>query len=548
MASAGRLSSDAVETLVAAAVRFPAIQSVCLAEIKPEHFDPIAEPDLRLFWRAVLQLAERNGGSLPVGSSVRASLDIEVKNTLETSADPAITADRLLGTTGFIPWVFSWDEADFDENTLRSYLEQFIAERNNDLIAGLVNLTRQRGLDATRQEQIRQLMDNTATVRLSEKEIFQSPFPTAEDAALLRTTYARLSTGVRWLDKYMNGGHVAQQVYTLCGPSGVGKTSAGVMLCVAGAREQLKLFAEKRIETPGIWYMITSEQSFRDIRWRMLAHAAMIDEERLKRAYQEEFKTLRRVGEPMRAYEQYLLSKIDESLPADRWGGEYERLQRALTECENGIRVIDTTGSFPGLYGANIPTIGRYIKNRIDRGVPCAGVVLDWAGNLVSNMLVAKGKDPSKDNMVAELNAFVPQVISKIAIPCNCPVWVLHQLAGAQNKVLPTQRQQHSNAQWSTTFSFNAWYAFCFGTKDKVNNVCHVWADKTRNSASDASGAILKIEGNVSWLRDADGEFEPDGSTGRFVTKSMSRNYVAPSQAAGVMADLPNADEYTQPS
>jgi hypothetical protein len=535
----GRLPRETIRVLLAAAVRFSPVQTVCLTQIKPEHFDAVAEPELLLMWQAIQDAAAKNSNMLPEGDAARSALDISLKLFMDAGASATVSKESIFGASGLLPEIFGWRPEEFFEPTIRDILKQFLVERNNTRIATLVRMNQQYGVTQQRMDEVRRLMEGDNFGALDESDIFQLPIPTESEIEELRRANAGLGTGMTWIDKIM-GGQFPGQCYTLIGPTGVGKTITATMLCTYGAKTQLALAKEGKISTPGIWYFVTYEQPKRDIQWRIMANIAAVDSKKLQAGYQVEprFSNLQQPGEPYSDFDQYFMRRMKET--PDTFPSEMERYTRALSEYITGINIVDCTGAVKGLGGATLQEIGAYIQARSKRGIPCAGVVIDWAGvacQLQGRRSPVQSRDPSKD-LTMRLANFVSEASEYIAIPCDCPVWCLHQVTGAGNKAGPTTRRSDADAANCTTFSHLAYYAFALGTKDKVNNLCCCWASKTRNSESDANGTVLKIEGAIATLRDASREYLIDGST--FIPTNLADRAVRSNQAAEAMDDALN--------
>jgi hypothetical protein len=118
----------------------------------------------------------------------------------------------------------------------------------------------------------------------------------------------------------------------------------------------------------------------------------------------------------------------------------------------------------------------------------------------------------------------------KIAVPFNCPVWVLHQLNTEANKKAPTAQQHHSYASECGNFAENVWFAFVFSTKDKANNTCALYCTKERRAKGDRAAQILKIEGNFCRMVDAASTHAMDYSTHQIMLKSTSDRHIKDSK------------------
>jgi len=536
----GRLARWEVDTLVAAAVRFQPIRNLCLDAIQVQHFDRDQEADLRVLWRAFLDYIEENNGQAPVDVP-RLSLAGKVSNVLQNGAiGPGVTFESLLGNDGLIAWIYQWPLDAFEEVDLRRKLERFLAERNNELIREQILLNSERGVSEERQTKIKRLMETSAVLALPDERIFQSPLPTVSDLEAFRFTYVSQPTSIVWLDKRLDGGCIPQQVYTVIGPTGVGKTTLAVMLCVTGGRTQRdNLRKSDNIGVPGRWYLITTEMSRQAMLIRVLAYTARVHKKRIVEAFRDGMDKLAGPGDKRPSYEYDMIR--DYGLDKNTFKSERERVAMALAEVDIGMNIIDLSGAEPALLGTDIRGLARMIKRKCDSGIPCGGVVIDWAGNMVTNYYLKKfGKMPEPGQYTMELNNFVGSVFSELAAPCKCPVWVFHQLAGASIKAgTPLTRRGAADAAYSTGFSNNAWYGFAFGNKDESSSTCQFWASKTRDSESDPNGVVLKIEGHLCDLRDATGKYVADQDRRRIVPVELRETVVDPDDVDGATDNTP---------
>ena len=167
------------------------------------------------------------------------------------------------------------------------------------------------------------------------------PFPKgwdSVDAAIITRT-----TGVPFLNNFMDGGEAAGETYGLLGPYGGGKTTLGVQLTVAGALRAYKEWKSNGKTGPySVAYLAHYEEPAKSLRIRALSYLAEIPRRTINDAIKEQNYNIFSRRDNLKAYER---RKYAESM--SRGGlvmAEYDRFrfaQKVLNKC---WRLIDMTG------------------------------------------------------------------------------------------------------------------------------------------------------------------------------------------------------------
>jgi hypothetical protein len=160
-----------------------------------------------------------------------------------------------------------------------------------------------------------------------------------------------------------------------------------------------------------------------------------------------------------------------------------------------------------------------------DEGGQPAWVAIDYAGVVVDRYMDERGV--KKDQKRYYLNQFVLDSIAKIAIPFQCPVWVLHQVNVEGNRRAPGGVIHHSQAAEATAFAHNSWFAFQLGNKDLKNN-CSLFCTKTRRAAGTISPPVLFINGAYCRMDDVSKDLQFDELQRKYISVSEANQRVAP--------------------
>lgn len=503
-----RLTTQQLDYCMLHILRNSELFSYARQHLKAMDFSLVTEARYALLWAAALATAERSNGILPEpGAELAVAMDLTSK--IDNSAGGEFTPEAAESSIDLLAWIFGFELDQLNPAYYKIMVQDLIVERT---IIGAMSRDMTLARDIGRPVDILKSLENynqkLQSVLLDHSKVGQTAFP----ANIRPKKLGKFSTGELFMDSYMNGGQAPGEVYVILGPTGLGKTTMAVMLTVSTARVWNGAFLKGVIPAPKISCFFTWEQDLERLRHRFWAFAAKIDSSRLE-LFADEATELSTRGH-LEAYE--LLEFADQIRAdggPDRFEGEYERLQGAVQELGDCVSIFDFSGAAenPRLGEGGLDEVAAVLHGMQKEGKDIGVVVLDYANAAVRRMLAAKGEDPS--NMRHYLANFCNECRSKIAIPFKCPVWVLNQLNTESNRKAPTAEQHHSYASECGNFAENAWFAFVFSTKDKVNNTCRLYCSKERRAKGDLPPVILKIEGNFCRMRDVSATYavnEPD--------------------------------------
>jgi hypothetical protein len=309
------------------------------------------------------------------------------------------------------------------------------------------------------------------------------------------------TTGLVWLDSFMNGGMTRREVYGFLGPYGSCKTTLSVMLCVNRARfDQSKYAANEPLP---LVYLVAWEEEREQLQFRGMSYAARIHKESLVGA--DWYSSLSTTGN----YKQYEIEKLLPPMEGKELPGEKQRLHAAIEQLNKNMVSLDFTGAdktYRDLSCNMVPGVAAAIEaDQAARGNPGVSlIVMDYAGAAAKKHVSKTGQDA--DRMLRHVIGDMPLTAKwELAIPFDCPVWIMHQMGTeAQSKgaaVLP----KATDAAESRNFLENLNFGFMLGTVTD-ENTCAIVARKQRRAAR-APYKILKISGEFASVSDVSKEY-----------------------------------------
>lgn len=517
------LTQEHKEYMLAHLLRLPSLFNLAREEMRQEYFAP-DERAYAVLWRAALQLAERYLGSMPPAGAAR-RLELELRGIL--SDDVSLTPEELStlfgagDVQGLIGWVYGIPDDELLEIDGKRLFQQFLEERAvvaplQAYLSGLGGRIPQ-GLDERLRRVDAQLGLIGGITRSGAVAAFNA------DANYRPVALQLTSTGVSFLDEMMEGGAAPGEVYYLMGPTGVGKTLAGLQIAYSGALTQQLLASQGA--TLGHWYYFTYEQPVEpDLIQRLWSCAADIHIDTFRKG--EEFST----SASLKPYERLRYAKRlerSEDVP-----GELERLnaQRTRMTEQANLWLKDMSGgdkTDPYAGSGGLPEVERFLDAEVRRGRKVAGFVIDYVELVVDRYLRQKNvsDDRRKYN---ELKTFGDVSRQRLAEKCGCSGWLLHQLAGAANKRRPTAAQHHSDGSGCKSMADNAAFAFNLGTKDRDSSTCLISCSKSRRASGDDKQRVLYVDGAFGKMEAADTQFTLDRRTNRIVPKALKDRIASP--------------------
>lgn len=517
-----RLTTQQIDFCMLHIIRTPELFAYAKQHLRAIDFSQTTELHYSIVWAAALTAAERSNGVMPF-QGAELIMAMEVLSRIDNASNQVTKAVSDLAV-GLVAWIYQFTDDQLNPGYYKELVQDLIIERTViGEMAKELTLAKDIGRPVDVAESLGKYSQKLQSVLIDSSKAGKTAFPDNFKPKKL----GKMSTGVPWLDGFMNGGQAGGEVYTLLGPTGLGKTTTGVMLCTSSARVWNAAYFRGELPKRKISCMFSWEQDIERLMLRFWSYAAQIDSSRLE-LYADEVVKLSTRGKP----EPYELKEFEEAIRTegiDNWDCEYERLSAASRELKDIVRIFDFSGadeknSKQGEGG--LDEVAASLNNLVNEGFEIGTVVLDYAGAAVRRQMSAKNEDP--DRIRHRLANFCNEARFKIALPFNCPVWAFHQLNTEANRRTPTAKQHHSYASECGNFSENAWFAFVFGTKDESNNITSLHCSKERRARGGKADVILRIEGNYCRMSDVSDKFTHDTGIHRFVPKDHAARRVSP--------------------
>ena len=339
----------------------------------------------------------------------------------------------------------------------------------------------------------------------------EEPFPDDWRPAAIGKT----PTGVSFIDMFLNGGDAKGEVYGLLGPYGSCKTALAIKLSIEKAKAARSDWLRSGKKSLGLVYYFSYEAPKEELRIRSLVYAARVDKTTLED--NDDWSKLSNRSS-LREYERKMFADvIAERLPVD---GEQERLAAAKKLLNRNWRFLDMTGgdSDNPARGTGLASeIQAIIRASMEKNPGChvAGVFIDYAKAAVEKHMGYKEID--RRDLRHYLGAFPFQIKTKVAIPFDCPVWILHQLTGAANARSATKVQHHTDSSEAKNFAENL--DFCFQVGTLTHDKLALFACTKHRRSAPVRETVIKVIGELGDVVHAD-DYMPDPLSHTFVKKS----------------------------
>jgi hypothetical protein len=521
-----RCTKNEIEYMLLGVLRDPLLFAETLPLLQVTHFDGHVEKHYRALWTACTALAGRHDGQMPQGN-VANLVHMEIERQQGQEANKLSEQERTQlfhPEYGLVAWIWDYPPEQIHRDDVRFFKTEFIRERELDKYNGMVESTRHTGLTPDKRQELEEQWQRVTSISATSSNQMLRPVMDEDilDAAP-DNKHIIWSTGLNFVDKFMNGGQRAGEAYTLMGPSGVGKTTLALQMCAEAAREQARLANRNPDEPPGVACYFSFEMQFEDLTARLWSYTAEIHGDTFKngiRGIRSELSVTSKLKE-------YELARFRNKIITDGLAvvpGELERLRESIRELRPYLYLADMAGLDPSnrAFGVNgIDDIVLALKSLRDEGRRPGWVAIDYSGLVVDRYMDERGIH--KDQKRHYLNQFVLDSIAKIAIPFNVPVWNLHQVNVEGNRRAPGSVIHHSQAAEATAFAHNAWFAFQLGNKDH-KDICSLFCTKTRRAAGTVSPPVLQINGAFCRMDDASEQLQFDAAQGKYVDKNALSN------------------------
>lgn len=410
----------------------------------------------------------------------------------------------------------------------RKYLRMFLEDRAAEQI-------REDFFDASSTLDIYQYLQQLGRKAQKIQQVEESDIEPlfAEGWSAEAVTVELRDTTLPFLNGFLDGGDGIEEVSGLVAPFGTCKTTFAVQMCAGRARKcRQEWLATDRQAPLGIVYLFIYEGSLRQIRVRALSFAAQIHRSKLK-----DLRTLNPPG-VYDDYERILFADMfanNVTVPCER-----QRVRVVQAALNDNLRVVCMSGMDrrnPGRGTGYVEEIARIVetdlaaqKERLRTDVFCETVVVDYVGAAVERAALAN--DWSEGEIRRRTERFPYQLGQQVAMPFRCPVWVLHQLSGKANSLAPGRIPKGTDVKDTKSFKENLDFLIVVGSKNKQDLCC--WSvDKARRFETNPEPEIVFVDGALSTLRSASGEYVLDRHNGEIVPASELHGFNAAPVSGG---------------
>lgn len=514
-----RVTSSELRFLLTCAARRPVLFLACRERLTTDLFDP-AEAEAVLFWRALTAVADSPG--LPSVPAQAADL-VAVQAHREAASDPHQAYYRpgvlsaLYGPQGWIAQAFLTPEPGPEFETyafdiLRRLLEERLVA--DPLFRALATI----GPGETVASSIQLFREYERRAAQISGVGADPGFDPVVGADYRLPAPNIFPTGLSWLDQVMGGGHAPGEAYLVLGPTSGGKTCFLVQLAVEGARIQAAAAAGTGRRRA--WVYFAYEPRRDEMRSRILAYGARVSSLHTLLATNPADRELS-TSDRLKDYEREPIVN-----PGPFPVGERERVDALNRELAGGwLRVVDYSAKVESHGTGGVPEIARYCQSLVATGTEVAGVVIDYAGLVVSRYRRSQMRmRPSDDYEM--LATFGDEIRNQVAIPFNCPVWAAHQFGGDVGTLAPGARLNLSQGRGGRNLGDNVDFAFGIGNRDKKSKLTAFWVLKTRRFEHDGSPVITRFDSRFGAFLAPDGDYCVDPYTREIVERRLSDDFV----------------------
>ena len=517
----GRVNPRMLESLMVRILTNPVLFQEASKLLKPEHFST-QELGFAAIWRAALMIHER-GGELSYTSMVDVvdklinddpeGLSVEEYENImrEDPSDP-----------GMLYWTFERVvPGKLDLDTGRQLLRQFMEERTvaDELRKIFTHIS---GTPSNLMGLLQPISEQLNRIGSASHNPVKAGIPDDWTPKPTRS----FTTGLEFLDRYMDGGHAPGEVNGVIAPLGSGKTTLAIHLCVEAMKSEMMLAAEEGRQ-PRQVYLVSYEQTEEYIRQRMLSCAAGIALDTVKNMTDPETDLSRR-GNYKPYEEERFANRTREERAADpEPKGEYERYLDARPMLNKCMRIVDfcQQGGQPGNIGSGfVEEIAAAIaRDGRETDSEPALVVVDY----VYAACMRRIGDALGDitNLRHLVTMFPDEIKRKVAERYDIPVWVMHQFSGEANEKSPTKLLHHSQASESKSFAMYLSFCVCFGNRDPMNHCLRMQVTKRRRAGDPQPPMLLRIAGDMVKIVSAEDTHRVDKQTGSILVKEVADRF-----------------------
>jgi hypothetical protein len=381
-------------------------------------------------------------------------------------------------------------EVDFQPQPVLSTLQEFLEDR---LLSGALSDLSTPQTPLSLSNVFSTFSETAASLATLSSDATEDPFADGWDAE--SRSGERISTGMPWLDRLLDGGMVPGESYGILGPTGGGKTTLSVMLTVEAAK---RAYAEWRKGgckgVPARSYHVTYEDPIDSLRLRALSYAAKIPRSRLEQMiHARDYSGLSTQGNLLE-YEKHRFRRLIASgrkVPCER--ERFDRAKAVLSAC---WRVFDFSGLKKGSNRSAgqglIEEIVAHVKQDVlKHGNKVAGLLADYVLAAAEFHVQWSGK---KHEEVRHIINHWPRFMRRyIAIEFDCPVWSAQQLNTEANSCRPGTLPK-SESMEGKAFPVTCDFCFTFGIAMRDGRV--PFTENKHRRTQQKEPAVLMIRGD----------------------------------------------------
>jgi len=528
-ATHARIEPAALEWMLICAAHCPQFLQEMRALVQPHHFTH--EPPLKLLYIVLCASVDRYDGVTWETLASLASQELENDPTYGFTQQQMEILYRQDENGLFYQVVNPGVEFNSVNEALgRELLEKFVNERTVvDPLRRVMNPSNTPGVPSeigAFLEVISKQRDRLSTLKAIPEVDIAPEFGTQIEQASVF-----LKTGVDFIDTPLEGQRPGD-CNGLLGPTGGGKTTLGVQMAVAAAK-QAWTEAQELDEAPALSVYFSYEESGLKIRPRIWSDFFDIDRAKLETmADWGELTT----QENLAPYERAMQQNQDDILSeADRYRLHHQQLKDCL-------KLVDMSGSddFPNAGNGFVPEIVAYLSRYEPRRI--RSVFIDYAGLVCERWMQAQGMDESSYRNL--LKTFGDRCRLEISSRFNCTTWVIHQLKGDAGNASPFKLMKHTDAAESRDFAVNMAACLCLGNADAATGCRLMNFSKVRYRPNEeAPPATLKIHSNFSRMEDVSTIYTADEMNRQFMSPSDRREVGGLENAVERVGGSPMAEQ-----
>ena len=523
-ARSARMVEHQIAFLLAVAARLPVVFAAARDRLDATLFEP-AETRFVLFWRGAVAATDNGNRALPADPDVAREV-VAMKCAAEVANDPAMAyytpsvQRAVMAEGGLLDELFALKVTPDLEAEGFDLLARFLTERKacdplRRAFAGLTaadTLTDPEGLVRLIEDHVRDVSGfavDPGSAAVVDADDFLPPGPRI------------VPTKLPWLDDLMAGGQAPKEVYTLLAISGGGKSACGVQIAVEGAELQNSLAADLGPDEAGFWYYFTWELTEPELRERVYIYGARVSFSTFTTRDPVTRKVCFSTAADPATLKPYEFDPYVNS-PGNPVAGELERmraLRRRLSGPNDRLRIVDYSGDKVGKGLGGIEEAAAYLHAERARGRRVAGVVIDYAGLVVNAVIGRRRLRP--DAEFSLLAGFVDDVRKRVAIPYECPAWVLHQFHGDVAKRRAGAAMHHSEARGCRNFADNATFAVNLSPYNKTTGLLAANVTKHRRAPGREDDVIVRFDSALGAFRSPDRDYVYDSYTKSIVPRDF---------------------------